>query len=320
MDIISLYYFKELAKELNMTKTAERVYISQQTLSNHVKRMEEELGVELFNRKPSLSLTLAGELMLDFAKSTLESYDHLHEAIPDIDAQRRGTLRFGGSAARLNACVPHILSAFNERYPNVEVRVTDAISANLEPMVKDGQLDLAIVLSDVEGAGLKSEALIQEQLYLCVPDELLMEYYSDEIDVIKEKAIHGVFARNLAYLPFCMLSNRMGNMLQACFDEEKLTPRVYTRSTYSRLGIALCEQGKAVCVISQMHLLGLHGKMSPNVNIFPLRAESGLLYQPLSLIWSSEAKTPPYMLYFKELLKEYFFSVEKRFMGRISSV
>ncbi len=319
MDIISLYYFKELSKELNMTKTAERVYISQQTLSNHIKRMEEELGVELFTRKPSLSLTLAGELMLDFAKSTLEGYDQLHEAIPDIGAQRRGTLRFGGSAARLNACMPHILSEFNERYPNVEVRVTDAISANLEPMVNDGQLDLAIVLSDVENAALRAEALIQEQLYLCVPDELLREYYPDEVEAIKEKAIHGVFVKSLAYLPFCMMSNRMGNMLQSCFDEEKIAPRVYARSTYSRLGIALCEQGKAVCITSQMHLLGLHGKVSPNVNIFPLRSKEGLLSQPLSLIWSSGAKTPPYMSYFKELLKEYFFSVEKKFMGRVSA-
>ena len=56
MDIISLYYFKEVAKDLHITKTANRLYISQQTLSNHIQRLEEYFGAQLLNRKPKLSL------------------------------------------------------------------------------------------------------------------------------------------------------------------------------------------------------------------------------------------------------------------------
>ena len=57
MDLISLHYFQELSKDLNMTKTAERLYISQQTLSNHIQRLEQYYNAPLFYRKPSLSLT-----------------------------------------------------------------------------------------------------------------------------------------------------------------------------------------------------------------------------------------------------------------------
>jgi DNA-binding transcriptional LysR family regulator len=53
MDITSLYYFNELSKDLNVTKTAARLFISQQTLSNHIMRMETEFGTKLFYRKPS---------------------------------------------------------------------------------------------------------------------------------------------------------------------------------------------------------------------------------------------------------------------------
>ena len=60
MNLISLYYFSELAKDLHMTQTANRLFISQQTLSNHIKRLEEQLGVKLLYRKPALSLTYAG--------------------------------------------------------------------------------------------------------------------------------------------------------------------------------------------------------------------------------------------------------------------
>ena len=53
MDLISLYYFSELAKDLHMTRTANRLFISQQTLSNHIKRLEESLNCGLFERKPA---------------------------------------------------------------------------------------------------------------------------------------------------------------------------------------------------------------------------------------------------------------------------
>lgn len=66
MDTLSLYYFSELAKDLHITRTANRLFISQQTLSNHIMRLEEYYGVKLLNRKPSLSLTYAGEYVLGY--------------------------------------------------------------------------------------------------------------------------------------------------------------------------------------------------------------------------------------------------------------
>ena len=54
MNLISLYYFTELAKELHMTNTAQKLYITQQNLSQHIQRLEQYYGVELFYRKPKL--------------------------------------------------------------------------------------------------------------------------------------------------------------------------------------------------------------------------------------------------------------------------
>ena len=68
MDLVSLYYFQELSKDLNMTRTAQRLYISQQTLSNHIHRLEQHYGCPLLYRKPTLSLTCAGEFVLSFAR------------------------------------------------------------------------------------------------------------------------------------------------------------------------------------------------------------------------------------------------------------
>ena len=62
MNFLHLKYFLLVAEELNITRAAERLYISQQSLSNHISNMEKELDVKLFTRSPKLSLTYAGEL------------------------------------------------------------------------------------------------------------------------------------------------------------------------------------------------------------------------------------------------------------------
>ena len=103
MDITSLYYFSELAKDLHMTRTANRLFISQQTLSNHILRLEEYYGTQLFYRKPSLSLTNAGEFVLAFANIVITEETNLKDILGDIEQQERGVLRFGASSLRINS-------------------------------------------------------------------------------------------------------------------------------------------------------------------------------------------------------------------------
>ena len=64
MDTNSLLYFAEAAKDLNFTRTAKRLFISQQNLSNHISRLEDYYRVKLFERKPHLALTYSGEVLL----------------------------------------------------------------------------------------------------------------------------------------------------------------------------------------------------------------------------------------------------------------
>ena len=93
MDLISLYYFQELSKDLNMTRTAQRLYISQQTLSNHIHRLEQHYGCPLLYRKPTLSLTCAGEFVLSFAQvvrkeeRNLEDYRKAKMGIPKTELE-----------------------------------------------------------------------------------------------------------------------------------------------------------------------------------------------------------------------------------------
>ena len=72
MNFLHLKYFLMVAKELNITRAAERLYISQQSLSNHISNLEKELETKLFVRSPKLSLTYAGEQLVDTATQILD--------------------------------------------------------------------------------------------------------------------------------------------------------------------------------------------------------------------------------------------------------
>ena len=118
MDLLSLRYFVEVAKDLHITRTANRLYISQQSLSNHIQRLEKHYGVQLLKRKPTLQLTLAGEELLRFAEAMIQENANLTDRLFDIQQGERALLRFGASTGRLNVCLP-IISKLRQIIPTL---------------------------------------------------------------------------------------------------------------------------------------------------------------------------------------------------------
>ena len=84
MNLKSIEYFLITVEEMNFTRAAGRLYISQQALSSHISRLEEEYGIRLFERKPALSLTPEGEEMYFYGSRILEAERKLRAAFSDI--------------------------------------------------------------------------------------------------------------------------------------------------------------------------------------------------------------------------------------------
>lgn len=316
MDILSLYYFSELAKDLHITRTANRLFISQQTLSNHIQRLEEYYGVQLLHRKPSLSLTCAGEFVLSFADVVSKEHTNLKDILSDIEEQEYGTIRFGASPLRLNAALPNILPQFTAQYPNVELHITDSSSAQLEPMVLSGELDFAVILSGRDNPKLVDHHLMNDQVYLCVSDELLKQHYGDEAELLKETAMQGASVTDFSKLPFCLHSNRLGRQIRECFDEGDITPKTYTISSDTRISLSLCFQRLAACCATHMRLISQRSEIPEDLNIFPLYYHGEPLTQRLSLIRHKKRYLAHYSKLFLDLLFQYFSEIEQVHLGR----
>lgn len=317
MNLTSLYYFSELCKDLHMTKTAARLYISQQTLSNHIQRLEEYYGLPLFYRKPTLSLTYAGEIVLAFAENINQKHQNLKDVLADIQKNQRGVLRFGASSLRLNSCLPNILPAFSERYPNIEIRIQDTFSMQSEALVLNGDLDFAIILSESDNPSLSSYLLMQDQAYLCVTDALLHAYYGSEAETLKKKALSGAFVKDFAKLPFCILSNRLGRRIQKCFEAEHITPKVYMTSAYTQISTMIGLEGLAAFFAPQTNLVYQRDLLPKDINIFPLNNSDGPIIQQVSLIHHKGRYLSHYAKYFLDLLFQYYADVEHTQMERM---
>lgn len=123
MDTLQLKLFISLSQTLNFTKTADAFFVTQPTVSNHLKALEQELGVRLFNRDSrSVSLTLEGQEFLHYADQLLRIQMAAENRLRNLSAGRRGHIHIGmlSSAAELfSSC----LTEFSREYPNVQTDV-----------------------------------------------------------------------------------------------------------------------------------------------------------------------------------------------------
>jgi len=173
-------YFEEVAREGSFTKAAKNLYISQQSLSEYIKRMEEHYGVKLFSRKPSLHLTHAGELLLEHVNKTLYQEERLLAELSFISSQQKGKIRVGITPTRAPIFFPLIFSRFNKLYPLVELSLREDHTSYLIKDLMSGKIDFTIGLED---AGHRqnhmittTNLLIDRKLYFLAAQSLLLQF------------------------------------------------------------------------------------------------------------------------------------------------
>lgn len=311
MDLQSIYYFKEVTVDMNITKTASRLYLSQQTLSNHILRLEKHFGLPLLHRKPTLSLTYAGELVLDFANTVLPKEKNLNDILADIRNENHGLIRFGASTMRTSLCLPTVLEEFSSRYPDVELRITNANTRTLKKMILEGNLDLAIGLETEPQKELNYIPLMNDPVYLCVTDEILQTYYGAEAEHLKEISRDGARICNFSKVPFCILNNQLGKHINMCFDEAGISPVIYTTSSYIQITTALGVRGLAATFSTKAGLLEQSNMFSADLNLFPLLFHDRPLVQKTTLMRRKNRYISTYTKYFIERLTDFFEKLEK---------
>ncbi|WP_443049068.1 LysR family transcriptional regulator [Streptomyces sp. NBC_00316] len=142
-DPAQLRTFLAVAQTLSFTQAARRLGVRQSTVSQHVRRLEDATGRQLFTRDTHrVDLTVDGEAMLGFARTILQAHER---AVAFFTGTRlRGRLRFGASEDFVLTRLPEILEAFRRDHPDVELELTVELSGTLHQQLAAGRLDLVL--------------------------------------------------------------------------------------------------------------------------------------------------------------------------------
>lgn len=144
MELRQLRYFVAVARKLNFSEAAKELFITQGTLSQQIRQLEDEIGAELFNRTShKVTLTQAGEEMLPLAIETLEASDDCFQKISDLRKGVTGTLKIGLTTS-FKGLLNDALKLYLREYPGVKLCITYDTVNNLVKLLEEHEIDFFI--------------------------------------------------------------------------------------------------------------------------------------------------------------------------------
>jgi DNA-binding transcriptional LysR family regulator len=171
MELRHLRYFVAVAEELHFRRAAERLHVAQPAVSEQIRKLEAELGVQLLLRdQRSVALTPSGAAMLDEARRVLRQADVAQRAAREAHERILGRLRLGYLPDAVPRSLPRLLRRFAAVAPGIEVTLETGAARRLLEDVREQRIDLALICLPAPLAGLRSITISHERAVVAVPD------------------------------------------------------------------------------------------------------------------------------------------------------
>ncbi len=282
MELRDLQVFRTVVEAGGVIRAAERLHRVQSNVTARIRKLEEELGVDLFLREGrGLRLTASGQLLLDYARRLLALAEQAKDAV-QADTPR-GVLRLGAMESAAAVRLPRPLSEFHQRYPDAAIELHSGPPRQLTAQVLAGELDAALVLEPVQDARLMVLSCFEEPLVIvAAADHPRIDRPGD----VRTRTL-------LAFHPGCPHRDR----LERWFSGAGVPPErlVEVASYHAILGCAAAGMGVALMPASVLDSFAERGRIS----VHALGGEFATTRT--AMIWRHEA-TSPAIRAFAELL------------------
>lgn len=299
MNLKSLEYFLVAAEEMNFTRAAGRLFVTQQALSSHIKRLEDEYGVHLFERRPALHLTQEGKEMVFYARRIMEAENKMHAAFSDISKEHRGALKVGISRLRATTFFPQIWSYYHHTHPNISIELIDGNSDWLEDQLQAGKLDLYIGIDVSMNPNQQRIELAREKLQCCISQKLLVQYRPENWQQLLDDSSSGIDLTQIMDLPFIIMrqNNRLRRGLENFFSQQLHSPRFLFECNQQELIYELAKSGTGVGLASPV-IFYQHAReiqtLKDFLHIFPVRNE--IPGHTVFLVYRNDYQVPRYAM------------------------
>jgi LysR family transcriptional regulator, hydrogen peroxide-inducible genes activator len=243
MEIHQLRYFCAAARTGNFTRAAEQEHVAQPSLSQQILKLEDELGVPLFDRLGrKVRLTHSGEAFLLRAQRILHDLAEAKTEIQDMAGGHKGSLTLGAIPTIAPYFLPDRLAQFAKQHPMIEVNVIEETTAVLLNHLHEGKIDLAVVALPVAGDELTCRELDREPLYVVL----------HETHPLATK--RSIVLREIEQEPFLLLKDGhcfRDTAISAC-HRARLRPNVVFESGHFATILAMVSAGMGVSIVPEM--------------------------------------------------------------------
>ena len=178
-----LKVFRSVALNLSFTRASQELFISQPAISKHIQELEAEFQVSLFNRMGNkISLTKAGQLLLDRCEDIFDDYKRLDYDMNSLRKKYNGELRIGASTTIAQYVLPTYLAKFITNYPDISTSMLNGNSREIEEALQAGKIDIGLVEGVVRQPQLKYTLFLKDELVPIVNTNNKLAK-KDEIDI-----------------------------------------------------------------------------------------------------------------------------------------
>ncbi|MDL2310636.1 LysR family transcriptional regulator [Peptostreptococcaceae bacterium OttesenSCG-928-C18] len=273
-------YVYEIYKERSFSKAANNLYISQPSLSGTIKRIEKEIGYEIFDRstKP-IGVTEIGMKYIKTVEDILQLESNFSEYINDVEDLKAGKVAIGGTHQYTSYMLPPIVSEFIKRYPKINIDIIEAKSSNLMKYLDDGTIDIAIDNYKYDETEYYKQFQKKDNILLAVPRKIKASEKIEDLALTYDDVVTGRFLNDsvksiplkvFEKAPFILLKegNDTRKRANKKFLHEQIKPNVILELEQQITSYNLTSYGMGISFISDFLIKNLGP--NPHINLYKL--------------------------------------------------
>ena len=242
MTIQQIKYFLELANALHFWKTAEKVSISQSTLSRQIQSLEDELGFQLFERdKRNVKLTAAGKFLQDNWTTSINELDRIYKQAQKIDIGTLGTISIAYPGSISFGFLPSLMTILTTEMPDLKIELTEPIDVNHESLLLNYHIDIALSRDEILNPTIVSKWLYSESVCLVVPiNHWVTEENFTDLTMVKNENFIMSPLQNKTYF---------STLLRGIFNTSGFNPKTTIESDFGNVILNLVAKDLGISIL-----------------------------------------------------------------------
>jgi LysR family transcriptional regulator, cyn operon transcriptional activator len=287
MEIRQIRYFLDLVETQHLTKSADRLFVTQSTISHALKLLEDELGVLLFDRLGrNLRLSRSGHSFSTYAARALQELEAGRMAMANLSNMQAGCVKIGVIPTFLSSLIPQVVAEFTSLYSKVDIVIEDLRADTIERNLLDGQLDIGLAFHPATQSEIDSESLFSERM-------LAVFSRHHPLAKLKRVNLRVLSQYQLALLPTSYVTRRM---IDTAFKNAGLSPKVSVQMESIDALISTCIAPHLVTIVPERAVAG-------HTNLLAIPIQQPSLLRHAGILWRKDASRSAAAIEFARILR-----------------